>query len=142
MNPKDISGASANFRRSPATEFVRLGADGNIYKEHLEKELPEYESFLASNSPSPDTSNEINILGLDNYYTEIRGNTIYLNPRWIKCSDRMPEKDSFVLALDEKKNMVVAEVSGYNSWYCACKFCDGSYFLPTHWMPLPETPNE
>lgn len=35
---------------------------------------------------------EINIFGDGYYFTKAVGNTIYVKPNWIKCSDRMPPK--------------------------------------------------
>ena len=33
---------------------------------------------------------EISLKGLDNYETYAEGTCIFIRPKWIKCSDRMP----------------------------------------------------
>ena len=59
-------------------------------------------------------------------------------PKWIKCSEKMPDEMIPVLILTDYGKMDV------------CRFCDGlwiNYMRPqhsdgsvTHWMPLPEPP--
>lgn len=66
---------------------------------------------------------------------------------WIKCSKRMPGKDTEVLACDSAGNIFlcnyrkVIDVISYKSYYA---FMGNYGDLPniTHWMPLPEQPNE
>ena len=59
--------------------------------------------------------------------------------KWIKCSERMPEKLDDVLVTDG----VYVEVKWWNGyiWDCwAPRNSDISYKDVTHWMPLPEPP--
>lgn len=64
--------------------------------------------------------------------------------KWIKCSDQMPEKDIDILIVDDG----VVEFGIYSSWINDAKFFTTNFeqFLKTknvtHWMPLPEPPNE
>lgn len=63
--------------------------------------------------------------------------------RWIPCSERLPEIGTTVLTLDKRHNIRSRTIRAY---------MDGElYFTPdglapgrhiTHWMPLPEQPEE
>lgn len=65
-------------------------------------------------------------------------------PRWIPVSERLPQKNKFVLFLDGKNTMdkcervyvdkIVESVSG-------CDCFENYLHNYTHWMPLPEPPN-
>jgi hypothetical protein len=64
---------------------------------------------------------------------------------WVKCSDRLPEHLETVLFSDSKKvysGYLLRprfEDDDYIGWFCSGDFpIDGV----THWMPLPEVPNE
>lgn len=59
--------------------------------------------------------------------------------QWIPCSERMPEPDTYVLALYYDGVMDVLRLDcNCAIWYDDCDL----YRLPvvTHWMPLPEPP--
>jgi hypothetical protein len=65
--------------------------------------------------------------------------------KWIKCSERMPEKGVPVVARDSAGDMnlvnLTKESPAYFSYWDGCSCCsrfDGS--MVTHWMPLPEGP--
>ena len=64
-------------------------------------------------------------------------------PKWISVEERLPEENFEVLMLF-KHNMAVGFYDGDGEW-CANTddgyhaYCDGT---PTHWMPLPEWPEE
>ena len=58
--------------------------------------------------------------------------------RWIPVSERLPEYGDYVLAVFEKCLPFVA------MYYSGVKkfSCEGEEANPTHWMPLPEPPQE
>lgn len=60
-------------------------------------------------------------------------------PQWIKCSERMPENGREVLAIGDmghsRSQMVSAFLDRYWTWF------DNNETV-THWMPLPEPPQE
>lgn len=63
---------------------------------------------------------------------------------WIKCSERMPEDFEDVLATDGNEVCLGYYFEDDNQrpvWgtYPTCPFCDGEI---SHWMPLPEPPEE
>lgn len=58
-------------------------------------------------------------------------------PRWIPCSERLPENEEWYLTVVKPGN-----ASAFVNIY---KFFAGtfdSFFPITHWMPLPEPPKE
>lgn len=63
-------------------------------------------------------------------------------PKWIKCSDRLPEKDKIVLYTDGKNNNIY--LGSLNSGMHTEIYWSHYDFLEdtgiTHWMPLPEAP--
>lgn len=68
---------------------------------------------------------------------------------WIKCSERMPELGSTVLAYDGGVfEATLSEKHGRIEWdpywlpVFGCGCCGGSDPEPTHWMPLPEPPKD
>lgn len=64
-------------------------------------------------------------------------------PRWIPCSERMPSDHVGVLLWDSIDNTTfTGHYSGSGGWDVD-GFNDGTfYFEITHWMPLPEAPEE
>lgn len=90
----------------------------------------------------PKNDNVLNILGMDGFETRIEGNTIYLSPKWIKCADQQPKEMEQILMT---YNRLVLP-----GWFSKGKF----YYITTdtlevqeqegitHWMLLPEPPNE
>ncbi len=59
--------------------------------------------------------------------------------KWIKCSEQLPEKNEYVLICDGTSY----EVSHWYSPDNKTKHWSTDYVLkPTHWMPLPEVPDE
>ena len=75
--------------------------------------------------------------------------------QWIKCSERMPEEDSYVVAAEIGSGTLYSFVA---SWFLHGRFnlmedglsasnydggaCISMNLSITHWMPLPETPQE
>lgn len=69
-----------------------------------------------------------------------------LTMEWIKCSDRLPNEDELVLVYGED-GVFRAYYNDINfpSWQCSpigSYAGDGCVFGITHWMPLPEIPND
>ena len=69
-------------------------------------------------------------------------------PRWIPVTERLPEKMQYVLVRYQNNDMAVASWFGGDEhirfWRAMadegwCADCDTE---PTHWMPLPEPPEE
>ena len=54
-------------------------------------------------------------------------------PRWIPVTERLPERNTWVLAYCKYKDHVVDYVDINGLW---------SYGNVTHWMPLPQPPEE
>lgn len=70
---------------------------------------------------------------------------------WIKCSDRMPDNDNYVLAADFANKYSACtpnyQVACYGDWVGSTEWDDGdgnglNMELVTHWMPLPEPPKD
>ncbi len=75
--------------------------------------------------------------------------------QWIKCSERMPEEDSYVVAAEIGSATLYSFVA---SWFLHGRFnlmedglsasnydggaCISMNLSITHWMPLPEPPQE
>lgn len=71
---------------------------------------------------------------------------------WIKCSDRLPDCEKFLAIYKSDKNEIYN--MRHDGWfrdtiYSCCLFDDkigieshGPLFEPTHWMPLPNPPQE
>ncbi|EIF6763503.1 DUF551 domain-containing protein [Escherichia coli] len=72
---------------------------------------------------------------------DVNGNSPGTPDGWISCSERMPEELDDVLVTDGEH----VEVKWWNGhiWDCwAPRNSDISYKDVTHWMPLPEPPQE
>lgn len=61
--------------------------------------------------------------------------------RWIPVSERLPEENQQILSTDGKEFYLdyYARWEGKDNPPC---FCDGLSWAVTHWMPLPEYPND
>lgn len=55
-------------------------------------------------------------------------------PRWIPCSERLPEEDKTVLTFVKKHQCVLLDWMHDNKWCC--------FGVADYWMPLPEPPEE
>lgn len=64
--------------------------------------------------------------------------------KWIKCSERLPEPEEWVLTIDKDNRQTIAQYysylqSGDLNWYDnSC--CNSKVYDVTHWMPLPQAP--
>lgn len=58
---------------------------------------------------------------------------------WIKCSERLPEKNGCYLTFDGEMVVAIYDVSTEHWIFDGEGF--GKYIF-THWMPLPEPPKE
>lgn len=63
--------------------------------------------------------------------------------KWIKTKDRLPENNQIVLVLNEEGEMAVCkvEITEWNYFFVLYNTSHQITFV-THWMPLPEPPNE
>lgn len=62
---------------------------------------------------------------------------------WVKCSDLMPKESQIVLATNS--HIHASEVCIYTKGVASGRFYFGASsgkFIATHWMPLPEPPDE
>lgn len=88
------------------------------------------------------------IHALDGYETYlIDENTIGVRPMWINVKDKLPEEYKLVLVNgdDGVFRAYRDNDAEYTSWQCSpigSYAGDGCVFGITHWMPLPEKPNE
>ena len=57
--------------------------------------------------------------------------------KWIKCSDGLPESDESVLAFDGECQGVSFYDNEYGDWEITPRIA-----IITHWMPLPEPPED
>lgn len=65
--------------------------------------------------------------------------------KWIKCSERLPEPEQFVLAVVNKGSIFMMYYGlavvhdKQNNWFYNDEIIK-PYMKPTHWQPLPEPP--
>jgi hypothetical protein len=76
--------------------------------------------------------------------------------KWIKCSDEFPEEDQIIIA-----SGFIYDDKSQGRWVEQCVFSDGVFYAcaydseqnltadfdiqmyePTHWMPLPDAPED
>ena len=60
-------------------------------------------------------------------------------PKWIPVTERLPEANDEVLVYLFKSQPYIAWVDEEGRWETNNFYVDHDY-LPTHWMPLPESP--
>lgn len=61
---------------------------------------------------------------------------------WISVRNRLPEKGGEFLILEPPNFFLSLWYKGEWEPTCYCQGFDGHRFNPTHWMELPDTPNE
>ena len=64
--------------------------------------------------------------------------------KWISVKDRLPDREVFVLAYSKREEYVIMYYTGYYWEGWELSDSDSIQILHdiTHWMPLPEPPNE
>ena len=60
---------------------------------------------------------------------------------WIKCSDRLPEKETMVLTYSPETNLRWGMIAFHGAWEVAIEGMETVSGI-THWMPLPQPPKE
>ncbi|EOW4788341.1 DUF551 domain-containing protein, partial [Enterobacter hormaechei] len=66
------------------------------------------------------------------------GNSPVIPDGWVACSDRMPEQFKAILAFNEYGEVWSGAYDRYWNFYCDNLLVEHV----THWMPLPNPPNE
>ena len=69
---------------------------------------------------------------------------------WISVKDRLPELDTWVLAYSTKNDLIACSFRTignhfpiiWNLLSSGCGCCDSDLGDVTHWMPLPDKPNQ
>jgi len=63
---------------------------------------------------------------------------------WIKCSDKLPEPNTDVLVFEKYLSLTNFKIASHWGIEGTCWNDDRGYACVgvTHWMPLPEAPNE
>ncbi len=89
-------------------------------------------------------SQDIKIIGIEGYETyRIDDSSIGVRPKWISVKDRLPPDDEDVLVNARQNGIYTAHLTIRNDWICSCLCYEGSFLNNiTHWMPLPEPPND
>ena len=79
---------------------------------------------------------------IDFYKTaEILHRKGYRKQEWISVDERLPERDTHVLAYSEKfEEIGIYNYAGDDVWWNYEAWASAKYYGITHWMPLPETP--
>lgn len=112
--------------------------------------MREIEQIIVSVDPS---DGALDISGLSGYETVVlENNKIGIRPKWIKCSDSMPEEGK-VLAIYRSKKDGIYNMR-HDGWFrdtiYSCWMKNGRFIIEshgpeleaTHWMPLPNPPEK
>ena len=63
-------------------------------------------------------------------------------PRWIPVTERLPDDGQRVLAYDKVEYGIIAAIYSAGTWYDQILDTTVCPIYITHWMPLPEPPEE
>lgn len=66
---------------------------------------------------------------------------LYIKPKWIPVTDRLPEQNTRVIGFMAWKGITVIEYQN-GKWYSIDHLQPLPNEAVTHWMPLPEPPKE
>ena len=101
-----------------------------------------YDSMIKNkiNENAIPPTEDISIVGDGFYFTKAEGNKILVKPNWIKCRDRMPEINQWVLTWNGEWH----DTSIYYGEEDKPRFSDDIEWKKevTHWMPLPSPPED
>ena len=59
---------------------------------------------------------------------------------WISVKDRLPTFNDQVIFYESENAVYTGYLSEYGIFYIKCRYWVGPKCKPTHWMPLPEKP--
>ncbi len=68
----------------------------------------------------------------------------WATPRWIKCSERVPEESGkyLVIRFNGDNGSNLGWKAEFGGWNINSEGGRSTELFPTHWMPLPEAPKE